>query len=237
MPFVESSDSIRSKLHLSDVSTPVLVGALACIVAVAFLLVSHAVQLAASSDLEVTPSEEAPNDTDESVAAEEPEPLIKVHIDGCVNNPGVYELRKDMRVQDAVECAGGFTSDADTSAVNLARIVNDGEQVLIPSKQPAVSEVTPSQGSTGAASNGVPPSADSSTQSQSQTGSGQNALVNINTADASLLQTLPGVGESTAQKIIDSRASEGPFISKEDIKRVSGIGDKKFKKLEARICV
>lgn len=245
MPFIESSDSLRSKMHLSDVSTPVLIGVSACIIVVVALFVSHIVGLATSNTFEVEKADETQvsTETEEPSAPAVPE-TIKVHIDGCVKQPGVYELEKDSRVQDAVALAGGVGENADTASVNLARILNDGEQVLIPEKKSATdgaqgtaaapTESAANGSSSSSGSNSSSSAANSSGQASSQA---QNTLVNINTADAEQLQTLPGVGAATAQKIIDNRKEEGPFISKEDLKRVSGIGDKKYQKLEAKICV
>ncbi len=144
--------------------------------------------------------------------------VILVHVDGSVNSPGVYELAETARVRDAVDAAGGLTQDADVSQVNLAAPVTDGSKVYIP----AVGEQA--VGTVASASPAVGGGTDTS-------------VVNINTATLEELDTLPGVGESTAQAIIEEREAGGPFTSVEDIMRVSGIGEKKFERLQGLICV
>lgn len=143
---------------------------------------------------------------------------IVVYVSGAVVNPGVYEVAEGGRVNDAVVAAGGLAEDAASDAVNLARVVSDGEQVDIPTQQEAEAA---------ASSAGV---------SEASFSGGTN-LVNINTADEAALDTLPGVGPSTAQAIIADREANGPFASIEDLQRVDGIGEKKFAKLKASICV
>lgn len=138
---------------------------------------------------------------------------IQVHVAGEVNKPGVYKLDEGSRIMDAVTAAGGFTLKADQNSLNLAKVLEDGEQILISSIDASQSQ---------------------STQANSGTNNGK---VNINTADLTLLQTLNGVGPSTAQKIIDYRSANGKFKAIEDLKKVSGIGDKTFEKFKDQICV
>ena len=146
---------------------------------------------------------------------DEPARLL-VHVDGAVNAPGVYELLGGSRVNDAVSAAGGLREDADTTAINLAAAVTDGEKIHVP----AVGELM------------TTPPAD-----ENGLGVSNSALININTADVAELDELPGVGESTARAIVEDREANGPFATPEDLMRVSGIGEKKFAKLEAMICV
>jgi competence protein ComEA len=133
-------------------------------------------------------------------------PPIFVHVLGAVAKPGLYELRDGARVMDAVAAAGGYTAAADQSLLNLARMVDDGEQLYAP----AVGEVPPApvQGSAAAP-------ADSSSNS-----------VDINTADSAGLETLPGIGPETAKKIIAYRDEHGPFTSIDQLLEVPGIGEK-----------
>ncbi len=148
---------------------------------------------------------------------------VLVHVDGAVAAPGVYELAMaNPRVNDAVSAAGGLTGEADTGSVNLAAIVSDGSKVHIPVQGEEVSQDSSSGASSG-----------SGTSSSSSSG----GLVNINTATAEELDALPGVGPSTAAAIVDDRERNGPFSSPEDLMRVSGIGEKKFAKLQGSICV
>jgi competence protein ComEA len=152
------------------------------------------------------------------------EPTI-VHVDGAVAVPGVYRLEgDDLRIEDAVEAAGGLTADADTSTVNLAAVLEDGTKIHIP----VAGEAAPATDADGAASGGASDASSSPSASE---------LVNINSATSEELETLPGIGPSTAQAIIEDREQNGPFASPEDLMRVSGIGEKKYAKLEGYICV
>ena len=145
------------------------------------------------------------------------EKTIFVHVEGAVAAPGLFELSEGSRVYDAIQAAGGFTEDARHDAVNLARVLTDGEQIIVPTIQ------------TEGGSDDTP-----STAASPGTAAGK---VNINTADAATLDTLPGIGASTAAKIVADREANGPFKTIEDLKRVSGIGDKKFTQLEGCITV
>lgn len=150
--------------------------------------------------------------------------VIVVHVDGAVASPGVYELPADEpRVNDAIVAAGGLDEDADTSALNLASLIVDGSKVHVPRAGDAVTEGSATAGAASSTSGG--------------TASGGSTLVNINTATAEELDTLPGVGPSTAETIIKDREANGPFASIEDLMRVSGIGEKKFANLKDGICV
>ena len=152
---------------------------------------------------------------DEDSATGEPlllEPVV-IHIDGAVVCPGVYTLSGDpVRLNDAVEAAGGLADDADTTSVNLAQPLADGTKAHIPAIGEASASASPGTGE----------------------GSG---LVNLNTADAESLMELPGVGEQTARAIIESREDLGPFTSVDDLMRVSGIGEKKLEKIRPYACV
>jgi len=145
---------------------------------------------------------------------------VYVDVDGAVRTPGVYCLTTSQRIADAIDAAGGLEDDADVSSVNRASKVTDGQKIHIPRE----GEIS-SGGAGGSAVAG-----DSAAVSTS-------GLVNINSADATELETLPGVGPSTAQAIIDDRTQNGPFASTDDLMRVSGIGEKKFAKLQGKICI
>lgn len=146
---------------------------------------------------------------------------VVVDVTGAVVSPTVARLPAGSRVDDAVLAAGGYAEDADLSAINRAALLVDGQKVHVP----RVGETSAAEG--GGYSFGQDVSAASD-------GSG---LVNINTADASALDALPGVGPATAEAIIKDREENGPFASIEDIMRVSGIGEKKFENLKDAICV
>jgi len=125
---------------------------------------------------------------------------VMVHVAGAVAVPGVYALHEGDRVVDAVEAAGGPSSDADLVALNLARRIQDEDQVVVPRiGEPApVSQVASAQ----AGPDGLPAS---------------GALIDINTASADVLDSLPGIGEVYSQRIVDSRIAEGPFQGTEDL--------------------
>jgi competence protein ComEA len=130
--------------------------------------------------------------------------VIYVHIVGQINKPGLYALREGDRAVDAVAVAGGLTASADPAALNLARLLSDGEQIFVP----AVGE--------------SPPAA------ASAAGSPLGGKVNINTADESTLESLPRVGPAMAARIIAWRTANGRFTAIEDLMSVSGIGEKTF---------
>lgn len=136
-----------------------------------------------------------------------PRPL-RVYVSGAVHQPDVYPLLPDSIVKDAIMAAGGATDDADLDRINLALPVADGQHVYVP----RVGEENPPV---------QPPS--------SQPAAGDK--VNINTADSTALDSLPGIGPALAQRIIDYRQQHGPFARLEDIMEVSGIGPGTFEKL------
>ncbi|MDQ2691392.1 MAG: helix-hairpin-helix domain-containing protein [Chloroflexota bacterium] len=129
-------------------------------------------------------------------------PLI-VHITGAVPRPGVYALPKNARVQDAISAAGGFLADAEKSQINLAALVEDGEKLDVPFLEGAI-PIMATPGPTVVAIT--------------------TELININTASSAELETLPGIGPSLAQRIIEYRELNGPFVTIEDLDNVSGIG-------------
>lgn len=152
---------------------------------------------------------------------------VTVHVVGAVRAPGVYVLRRGSRAADAVAAAGGLLGNAAPAALNLARAVEDGEQVIVPTAQEAAAGAGGGVGAGGAggaaAGGGGPP--------------GAGGKVNLNTATAAQLDALPGVGPSTAAKIVADREKNGPFRSADDLMRVTGIGAKKFDSLKDLISV
>ena len=144
-------------------------------------------------------------------------PLV-VYITGAVPRPGVYALARGARVQDAVSAAGGFLADADRTNLNLARALEDGEQLDIPFAVQGSSPVI-----------GTPVLAPTSASSAE--------LININTASQAELETLPGIGPTTAQKIIEYRQKNGFFVNTEDIINVSGIGPGTYQRIKDLITV
>ena len=129
-------------------------------------------------------------------------PLI-VHITGAVPRPGVYALPKNARVQDAIAAAGGFLAEAEKSQINLAALLQDGEKLDVPFLEGAI-PIVATPGPTVVAVT--------------------TELININTASSAELETLPGIGPSLAQRVIEYREQNGPFVTIEDLDNVSGIG-------------
>ncbi|TFC45876.1 helix-hairpin-helix domain-containing protein [Cryobacterium sp. TMT1-21] len=148
--------------------------------------------------------------------------VLFVHVLGAVQRPGLYELSVGARVMDAVAAAGGLTETADPAGANLARRVADGEQLYLPQ----LGETPPRSPAGGAAGGGA--------------GGGTGAAtvpVNLNTATLAELDTLPRIGPAMAQRILDYRDANGPFASVDDLRNVTGIGDKTFEGLAALITV
>jgi competence protein ComEA len=153
---------------------------------------------------------------------------VVVHVAGAVGRPGVQRLPGGSRVVDAVDAAGGANPDADLARVNLAVPVQDGQQVYVP----RVGE-TPPPPVAGAAgpSSASPGSSGSPGSFAGASGPGSTQPVNINTASADELDTLPGVGPATAEAIIAYREQSGPFTSVDQLLDVRGIGDAKLAQL------
>jgi len=153
--------------------------------------------------------------------------ILLVHVVGQVRRPGVVRLPPGSRVLDAVQAAGGTTSSADLNHLNLARPVADGEQIVVPKP----GESIPVAGAPGGGA--VPGSAGQGSTSAGSTG----GLVDLNTADATVLDSLPGVGPVIAQRILDWRAQHGRFSSVDELGEVSGIGDKLLAQIGPKVRV
>lgn len=136
---------------------------------------------------------------------------VFVHVSGSVTTPGLYVLNEGARVVDAVAAAGGFTPDADEAAVNLARPLGDGEQLLVPAIGASAEAGAPAPAGDG--------------------------RVNLNTADAGQLDTLPRIGPAMADRIIQWRDANGRFTSVEDLLAVPGIGAKMLETLRDLVTV
>lgn len=152
-------------------------------------------------------------DTEDVVASED---TITVYVCGAVVQEGVYELPAGSRISDALLMAGGYDENALHGYVNLAERLEDGERIYFPDYQ-ELEEL------------GIVPI--------SSTESSESGLVNINTADAEMLKTLPGIGDAKAADIIAYREEHGAFSSIEDIKNVSGIGESIYNRISSGITV
>ncbi|MBH0009130.1 ComEA family DNA-binding protein [Salinibacterium sp. SWN1162] len=135
-------------------------------------------------------------------------PALFVHVTGAVVRPGLFELAEGSRVIDAIAAAGGFTEDANRDQLNLARVLTDGEQFAVPAAGDEADAATASDG-----------------------------RVNLNTADAAALDTLPRIGPAMAARILAWREANGRFTSIDDLRNVAGIGDATFDGLRELVTV
>ena len=154
---------------------------------------------------------------------------IVVHVTGAVNRPGVVTLPPGSRVTDAINAVGGASAEADTQQLNLARVLSDGEQIRVP----RIGEVLPDPAPQPcpAASPGA------GTASGKPGGGGAAGTININTASATDLEKLPGIGPALAQRIVEYRDSHGPFASVDALTDVPGIGKAKLEGLREQATV
>ena len=201
----------------------VIAGVILLVAAFSFYLIK---EISADNDISMS---EIPEIETESVEVTtetsiEENTAVVVDVSGAVVNPSVVELPNGSRVYQAIQKAGGLTEAADTRSTNQAEILTDGQKVYIPTKQELEGTDNKSSGT-------------ASFSSPFQSGSGSSGLININTADSAALQELTGVGPSTAEKIINYRNENGKFDRIEDIKNVSGIGNKTFEKFKNKITV
>jgi competence protein ComEA len=144
---------------------------------------------------------------------------IKVYICGEINKAGVYEINKNMRIIDLIELAGGAKKDAFLESINLAEILTDSQKIYVPSKLEASNS---GNNDFGNGFNSV---------------SNSSKVININFAGINELELLPGIGPELAQRIIDYRNNTGTFKNKDDLKNVTGIGEKKFEALKDLISI
>lgn len=151
------------------------------------------------------------------------EEKIVIHIAGQVANPGIVELKDGARIVEAIEAAGGVTSDANLEKINLAYVLEDGMKVYIPSIADEDENNYVTTGSSGVSSN--------------SSNATQTLKININTASVDDFSKIPGIGSSIASRIVEYRKENGKFSTIEDIKNVSGIGDAKFNNIKNYIYV
>lgn len=210
---LDTLEKMHSKLSLADLGKPALIGIAVLVIMVAVLAGRNLIGTATATEFELSSDASSIEETASDGGSHKTETLF-VHVSGCVANPGLYELEEGSRLASAIEAAGGFTEDAACDSVNLARRLEDGEMVVV-----------------------LPMSAGSGANEEIPEAKTASSLININTATAEELEQLPGIGPSTAQKIVSDRMANGSFKSPDDLKRVTGIGDKKFETISALICV
>lgn len=144
------------------------------------------------------------NNMAQEIVNKESEEII-IHIAGEVKNPGIIKLKKGDRVDDAVKASGGITKEADLSKINLASILEDGEKIVIPNKN---------------------------VESEIEENDNEGGKVNINKATVEELQRLPGIGASTAYKIVEYREKNGKFKNLDEIKNIKGIGESRYEEIK-----
>ena len=210
---LDTLEKMHSKLSLADLGKPALIGIAVLVIMVAVLAGRNLIGTATATEFELSSDASSIEETASDGGSHKTETLF-VHASGCVANPGLYELEEGSRLASAIEAAGGFTEDAACDSVNLARRLEDGEMVVV-----------------------LPMSAGSGANEEIPEVKTASSLININSATAEELEQLPGIGPSTAQKIVSDRMANGSFKSPDDLKRVTGIGDKKFETISALICV
>lgn len=160
---------------------------------------------------------------------------IQIYLVGCVKKPGVYSMKKGQILNDLINLAGGFTSEADDQNVNLVYQLKENVMIKIKSKAENVELFTNKEKNESSVS--IISNSGEGAQIQNGTLESRSNLININTADAAKLEELPGIGKSTSQKIVTYRESHGGFKKKEDIMKVSGIGESKFYNIKDLITV
>lgn len=173
-----------------------------------------------NDDLTVNSSKTAQKSTSKPTKTANSKWLI-VDVEGAVNKPGVYRLLATARVYDAIQHAGGLTEQADTSAINQAQKLHDQSQVFVPDKN----------------SSSTAPNTAQTTAANSENSVTDTKTINLNTADVTELQNLPGVGPKKAELIIQYRQEKGSFSKIEDLTEVQGIGEKTFAKIKSQLTV
>ncbi|MEY2744799.1 MAG: putative competence protein ComEA [Actinomycetota bacterium] len=165
--------------------------------------------------------------------------IITVHVAGSVKNPGVYRLKYGSRINDGIVAAGGATSAANLDVINLATVLNEGEQIYVPKRGEKPHTITdrPQLGGGGGAAgglNGVGGATGGATGVGGAASSAVLQLININLASVVELEQLPGVGPATAKAIVAYREKNGAFLKVEDLLKVRGIGPAKLSEILPR---
>lgn len=195
-----------------------------------------------STEENIINEEKINDETDVKEKEEYSDTMIIVHVSGAVNQEGIVELNPNSRIDDAIDKAGGLREDAYIDKINLAYVLEDGMKIYIPN----VNEKTQNQDLSNTSDNadnyvtkesGVQTASTDDTTKANSNNQSSNKKININKATESELESLPGIGPSTAQKIINYRNEKGKFNNIEDIKNVSGIGDSKYNNIKDLISI
>lgn len=187
-----------------------------------------------NEDIDITNTNEENTTEEQNTTNSESNSKIIIYITGQVRKEGVYELDENSRITDAIEIAGGLKEDANIENINLAEVLEDGMKIYIPDKKEPNNYQSENK-------NLIQKNTENTTENSKKTNTdnkqNQNTKININTATQTELETLPGIGPSTALKIINYRKDNGKFKNIDDIKNVSGIGDSKFNNIKNLIKV
>ena len=223
------------------VNAALIVGGLICFVLAAVLLHSFKGRFGqdtASTKMETVVMEDTVNVASSNADGGESKQVLPVgsssassqwvvYLTGAVKKPGVYSIPSGARIFQALQSAGGFAADADQEAINLAAAAADGAHIHFPRKGESAA-VQQQAGQSGSAALGAGASA---------SGKAHDGSININSASASELEAISGVGPKTAQAIVAYREANGPFARAEDVMLVKGIGAKKFEAMKGQISV
>lgn len=177
------------------------------LISISLIAIGIAIYFSLSSRSNVVHSAE-PIQIESSMTSDSSTSLIFVHVAGEVRKPGLYPMIRGARVNDAISIAGGPTAGADTSQINLARAIVDGEQIYLPSIRERRSI---------------------------SAGKSFNGKININQASVAAFDSLPGIGPVIAERIVKYRREHGPFITLEDIEKVQGVGAKTLARIKDRL--
>ena len=199
----------------------ILIGIILGILAIILINYVYSKETKKVENTELNTYEEENKITEEEAKPKE----IVVHVAGAVKTEGIIFLQEGDRISNAIEKAGGTTEEADMTQVNLATAVEDGMKIYIPKK----GENMKTQEETTETTKEKTQTANKTTQTTGK--------VNINKATQEELEELPGIGPSTATKIIEYREENGKFSNTEDIKKVSGIGDAKYNTIKDLITI
>lgn len=204
----------------------IIIGLVLALIGAAFLLLRQPQPVGDATMMAETMTASAPSmqmaENGQTAVTSATTTTMYVDVKGAVKQPGLKKVDQTMRVIDAVQLAGGFAGNADEKQVNLAQRLVDQQVVYIPKRGEKV-DTALAQGSAPA--------------SPGTTGTSQAPQVNLNTADVTELQQLDGVGEKKAAKIIEYREAHGQFQSIEELKEVSGFGDKTMERLRPQLAV
>ncbi len=159
-----------------------------------------------------------------TISATTPSATLVVDVKGAVKKPGIYELSPEDRVYDAIMASGGYKEQADSKMINHAEKLKDEMVIYVPKKGEKVE---------GSIVNAIP----STAQSNENAASSEQTLININVADSAALQTISGIGPAKAEAIIQFRTENGPFQSIDDLKKISGFGEKTVERLKPLVTI